>query len=198
MLALWWLYTSPQANSLAAPQWGCRSSPGCPKASQLGACKPAGNPRTRGWKMKENPWKSNSVVRKVSWNAYATQGRIAQGTTPSPHVTPNFGARNIGGNPLQAHDGENHLPDTTHGHLSQIHQGIVVQVLSHRIVPHDVIPCGHVKPPQHCQHGHTAVLQLHRAKLQDLLLASGYQGAVHSRLWKKWFEHVRTKCWSRD
>jgi hypothetical protein len=47
-------------------------------------------------------------------------------------------------------------------------------VLSHRIVPHDVIPCGHVKPPQHCQHGHTAVLQLHRAKLQDLLLASGY------------------------
>ena len=36
----------------------------------------------------------------------------------------------------------------THGQLGQIHQGIVVQVLSHRIVSHDVIARCHMEPAQ--------------------------------------------------
>ena len=38
--------------------------------------------------------------------------------------------RDIGGQPFQAHDGEERLPDTTHGHLCQIDQGIVIQMLT--------------------------------------------------------------------
>lgn len=42
--------------------------------------------------------------------------------------------RHIGGEPLQAHDGKEHLPDTAHRHLSQVDQWIVVQVFTNRIV----------------------------------------------------------------
>ena len=74
-------------------------------------------------------WGPEATTRVNTWSLSTRE----VGVLPTDH--PDH-PRNIGGEPLQAHDGKEHLPDTAHRHLSQVDQWIVVQVFTNRIVSH--------------------------------------------------------------